>query len=60
MVLIVVVHHQVVVGRKEISMSVVDKIQFIKQLVSLICDTVPQITQIIVSIIKTINEIKTV
>lgn len=41
-------------------MSVIDKIQFIKQLVQLICDTVPQLTQIIVTIIKTINDIKTV
>lgn len=41
-------------------MSVVDKIQFIKQLVALICETVPQLTQIIVTIIKTINDIKTV
>lgn len=41
-------------------MSVIDKVQFIKQLVALICDVIPQLTQIIVTVVKTINEIKTV
>lgn len=41
-------------------MSIVDKAGSIKQIISLVCDIVPQIVTLIVTLVKSIQEIKTV
>lgn len=41
-------------------MSIVDKASGIKQIITLVCDIVPQIVSLIITLVKSIQEIKTV